>query len=117
VRVSIHNPSGELKANMTANAEVIRGEEGCAWSAKKRLSTTGQEPIGRSARRYQRNWPKEDPCEVWDLQRHQDRAGNGIKKGEKHTAQGMTLRDLVDTARTLWTHKLRTALTMFERLK
>jgi HlyD family secretion protein len=41
VRVSIQNPGGELKANMTANAEVIsRRRRASSWSPSRRSSTT-----------------------------------------------------------------------------
>ena len=58
VRVSILNPGGELKANMTANAEIIlRGEEGRPAGARDRGASTTRtrKPSSRCPTRRQKN--------------------------------------------------------------
>ena len=119
VRVSIDNPGGELKANMSANAEIIREEKKGvllvpeaaviydkdrrrSWRCPTRRARTASGKVAATARHLER------------------REGRGARRrGAEGGRQGgpavaMVFRDLLrDTLRTLSAHKLRTALTMF----
>ena len=119
VRVSIDNPGGELKANMSANAEIIREEkkdvllvpEGAVIYDKDKKTflevpdpkgENGQRRGGRHLRHHERREGRGDD-------------GRGAQGGRPGgPAVAMAFRDLLrDTLRTLSAHKLRTALTMF----
>ena len=119
VRVSIDNPGGELKANMSANAEIIREEkkgvllvpEGAViYDKDKKTFLEVPDPKGDNGKRRVAatfgitNGVK---AEVVDGRRAQGGRPGGA-------AVAMSFRDLLrDTLRTLSAHKLRTALTMF----
>ena len=123
VRVSIRNPGGELKTNMTANAEIIL-EEKKARPDRPRVRggvRQGAEALARGARPEGRGREAQGRGQARHLERRQDRGGRGPEGrrqgrpavGARET-RAMVWTDLFrDTMRTLFAHKLRTLLTMF----
>ena len=129
VRVSIVNATGELRANMSANAEIILEEkknvllipEGAVIFDKDK-NTFGRGP--RSEIGYR---PPPRPRETRHLERREGRSRLRPEPGpagraaitraprtRSHRNNAMSFSDLLkDTLETLWAHKLRTFLTMF----
>ncbi len=85
VRVSIKNPDGELKANMSANAEIILEERlnvllvpESAIVYDRNRSASVELPDALAAQ-----GPPQDPGQAGHLRRREDRVLAGLKKGEK----------------------------------
>ena len=114
VRASIHNPDGELKANMTANAEIVLEE-------KKNVLIVPEAAVA-----YDKD--RKTFLDIPDAKAEKGKTrvavklgiSNGVKteliRGQRRRpgCLAMTFKDLLrDTLQTLWSHKLRTLLTMF----
>ena len=91
VKVSIQNPTGELKANMTANAEIIHGREAQRAATSRSGGGLRQRPshLCGNARPRLEDRQAEAPREARNLQRRQDRADQRIERG---AAGGVAIR-------------------------
>ena len=88
VRVSINNPGGELKAEMTANAEIILEEhKNVLQIPEGSIIYDRQESLGRNARPESQRRKEETGGQHRNLKRRQDRASSGLKEGDQVVLQ------------------------------
>ena len=116
VRVSITNLQGKLRANMTANAEIVLEERknvllvpeaALVYDKDKNVSVQRLDPTA-TARVAQ------SPAQDRHLQRPAHRSA-GRTQGRRQAGVAVTLAGeiLIQTVRNIWAHKLRSTLTMF----
>ncbi len=115
VKVSIDNPGKELKANMTANAEIVLEEHA---NATPRARSGGhlrraEARVRRSRRGGREERPQKDAGQDRRRQRHEDRSPRRPQAGRQARAPRLMREALVQSIQNLRANKLRSFLTMF----
>jgi multidrug efflux pump subunit AcrA (membrane-fusion protein) len=119
VRVTISNPEGKLRANMTANAEIILEEQKdvlllpeAALVYDKDKSVSAQ-MLDKASKAGWRKVPVK--VGISNGQKTQDRQWLGRRRPTR-VAMTSATEILTQTVRNIWAHKLRSTLTMFRDL-